>query len=43
MTVLQVLQRLFMVLDRALQLLDILGPSLSEGSLCLPIALLALF
>ena len=42
MTVLEVLQRLLMVLDGALELLDILGAALAEGSLGLPVALLAL-
>lgn len=39
---LQVLQRLLMVLDGALELLDVLCASLAEGSLGLAIALLAL-
>lgn len=43
MAVLQILQRLFMVLDGALQLLNVLCASLAEGCLCLPVALLALF
>jgi hypothetical protein len=42
-TVLQVLQRLFMMLDSALELLDVLCAALTKGGLCLPIALLALF
>jgi hypothetical protein len=41
--VLQVLQRLLVVLDSALELLDVLGAPLAEGSLSLPVALLALF
>lgn len=43
MTVLQVLQRLLVVLDGALQLLDVLGAALAKGGLRLPVALLALF
>lgn len=43
MAVLEVLQCLFMVLDSALELLDVLGASFAEGCLGLPVALLALF
>ena len=43
MTVLQVLQGILMVLYGALELLDILCPSLTKGGLRLSIALLALF
>jgi hypothetical protein len=39
---LQVLQRVLMVLDGALKLLDVLGTALAEGSLGLAVALLAL-
>lgn len=39
---LQALQRLLIVLNGSLQLLDILGPPLTEGGLCLSVALLAL-
>jgi hypothetical protein len=42
-TVLEVLQRLLVVLDGALELFDVLGAALAEGSLGLAIALLALF
>ena len=42
MTLLQLLQGLFMVLDGALQLLDVLGSALAEGGLCLPVPLLSL-
>ena len=41
-TLLQGLQRLFMVLDGGLELLDVLGAPLSERSLGLPVPLLAL-
>jgi hypothetical protein len=41
--VLQVLQRLLVVLDGALELLDVFGAALAEGSLGLAVALLALF
>jgi hypothetical protein len=41
-TLLQRLQRLFMVLDGGLELLDVLGAPLSERSLGLPVPLLAL-
>jgi hypothetical protein len=40
---LQVLQRLLVVLDGALELLDVFGAALAEGSLGLAVALLALF
>jgi hypothetical protein len=40
--VLQVLQGLLMVLDSALELLDVLGAALAEGCLGLAVALLAL-
>lgn len=43
MTLLQVLQRLFMVLDGLLQLLNVFGPPFSEGGLCLSISLFAFF
>jgi hypothetical protein len=42
-TVLQVLQRVLMVLYGALELLDVLCAALTEGGLRLSIALLALF
>lgn len=42
MTVLQVLQRLLMVLDGALELLDVLSSTLAKGGLGLPVSLLAL-
>jgi hypothetical protein len=42
-TVLQVLQRLLVVLDGALELLDVLCAALAEGGLRLSVALLALF
>lgn len=42
-TILQVLQRLLMMLDGALQLLDVLCAALTESGLGLAIALLALF
>jgi hypothetical protein len=41
-TLLQGLQRVFMVLDGGLELLDVLGAPLSERSLSLPVSLLAL-
>jgi hypothetical protein len=41
--VLQVLQRVFMVLNGALQLLDVLCATLTEGGLRLSVALFALF
>ena len=41
-TLLQGLQRLFMVLDGGFELLDVLGAPLSERSLSLPVPLLAL-
>jgi hypothetical protein len=41
-TLLQVLQRLLMVLDSTLQLLDVLSTALAEGSLSLPVPLLSL-
>ena len=41
-TLLQVLQRVFMMLDRTLELLDILGTTLAESGLRLAIALFAL-
>ena len=40
---LQILQRIFMMLDGLLQLLDILRPPLSEGRLGLSVALFSLF
>jgi hypothetical protein len=43
MTLLQALQRIFIALDGGLELTDILGPSLAEGSLRLSVALLTLF
>lgn len=43
MTLLQTLQRIFIALDGGLELTDILGPSLAEGSLRLSVALLTLF
>ena len=42
-TQLQGLQSVFMMLDRRLQLLDVLGPSLPEGGLRLTVPLLSLF
>jgi hypothetical protein len=42
-TVLQVLQGIFMPLDGGLELLDIFSAALAEGSLSLSVALLALF
>ena len=42
MTLLKSRQRLLILLDRRLKLLDILGPALSERSLRLSVALLAL-
>jgi hypothetical protein len=41
--VLQILQRLLVVLDGALELLDVFCAALTEGSLGLAVALLALF
>lgn len=43
MTLLESRQRLLILLDRRLKLLDVLGPALSEGSLRLSVALLTLF
>lgn len=43
MALLEALQRVFMLLDRRLQLLDVLGPPLTEGGLGLTIPLLSLF
>ena len=42
MTVLQILQRLFVMLDGALELLDVLCAAFTKGGLRLSIALLAL-
>lgn len=43
MTLLQTLQRIFIAFDGSLELTDILGPSLTEGSLRLSVTLLTLF
>lgn len=43
MALLHILQRILMMLDRCLELLDILGSTLAKSRLCLAIPLLALF
>jgi len=43
MDLLQTMKIFFMLLDRFFKLLDVLGPALAEGSLRLPIPLLAFF
>lgn len=42
-TLLEILQSLFMVLNGSLKLLDVFGSTFTEGSLCLTIPLFALF